>query len=89
MAKMKKTIWSPKMCELCDKRYIFNDHHLKPLTKTDETIQTCGGCHMYVHILFTNEELDKKFNTLEKLKKEFEIRMRKKNYEIRMNTRYW
>jgi hypothetical protein len=81
MGKRLHTSWSPKLCSFCGKKYIYNDHHLKPLTKNSGIVSSCEKCHVDIHRLFTNEELDEKFNTVELLKKELEIR-KKQDHKI-------
>jgi hypothetical protein len=75
MKRKLNTAWSPILCSFCRKNYVTNDHHLKPLTGTDKEIApSCFKCHNDIHKLFTNEELDEIYNTVEILKKELEKR---------------
>jgi hypothetical protein len=85
MGRRLHTSWSPKPCSFCEKKFIFNDHHLKPLTENDEIAPSCEKCHIDIHRLFTNEELDGKFNNVESLKKELEAR--RKNYERKIQNK--
>lgn len=42
-------------------------HHLKPESLGD-TISICQECHSAIHTLFTNQELEQKFNTVAALR---------------------
>jgi len=61
-------------CPICNRtppttEYI-EKHHLTPKSrggKEKETLLICVDCGDQIHKLFTNKELDKEFNTLEKL----------------------
>lgn len=59
-------------CQLCDRelgdQYI-DEHHLIPKTfGGKETEKIHKICHMQIHILWTEKELQKEFNTWEKIK---------------------
>ena len=58
-------------CELCKREVEFlSRHHLIPKSrggKGGETIKLCLSCKDQIHRLFTNKELDKEYNTIEKL----------------------
>ena len=61
------------ICPLCT-RVVPNDsrhkHHLIPRSKKGKhkgTILLCASCGYMVHKLFTNKDLAKKYNTVEKL----------------------
>lgn len=63
------------ICELCgregDDKY-FEKHHLFPVKtrrQTEETITVCTTCADEIHLLFTNQELQSKYHTLESLSK--------------------
>ena len=61
-------------CPLC-KREVekLTRHHLRPNglnhPKGQEKALICLDCHRRIHILYSNEDLREKYNTLEKLKK--------------------
>ena len=59
-------------CELCGRRVAFvTKHHLIPKQKGGRgtpTVNLCQPCHTTLHHTFTNKELAKQFNTIEKLK---------------------
>lgn len=65
-------------CELCDRDLkSLTVHHLVPRQavkrkKADPgpTVNICSACHRQIHSLFTNKQLAKELNTLEKLKDE-------------------
>lgn len=56
------------------------DHHLVPRARhnkkvkrelgkdRNETADTCRPCHSQIHNLFTEKELEREYNTIEKLK---------------------
>ena len=58
-------------CQLCKREgddECFEKHHLTPKSrKGRETIIVCRSCGDQLHKLFSNKELEKKFNTLDKL----------------------
>lgn len=62
-------------CQLCFRSPIdTEEHHLIPKSKGGErTVSICSSCHRRIHSLFTNGELARKLNTLEKLRKMPEI----------------
>jgi hypothetical protein len=50
-------------------------HHLKPHSKdSKDTIQVCCDCGDQLHILFTNNELRDKYNTVEALRSNERVR---------------
>ena len=67
-------------CALCEREVKKTTvHHLTPkqkdrrrtrdkLADDDYTIELCRACHKQIHSLFTNNELKRDHNTLEKLK---------------------
>ena len=67
-----------RKCELCDRNHeSLTVHHLVPRQavkrkKADPgpTVDICSACHRQIHTLFTNQQLAKSFNTLEKLQSE-------------------
>jgi hypothetical protein len=64
-------------CLICDrdtpKNYL-EKHHLIPAAKKGkETILVCCDCADQIHILFTNKELQTKYNTLDSLRKSEKI----------------
>ena len=67
------------MCELCERDVLkegSEKHHLIPgkrkwkkiRRKDIKTIRVCWNCADQIHKLFTNSELRREYNTLEKLK---------------------
>jgi hypothetical protein len=56
------------ICQICQRKapdsYLEN-HHLIPGLKKGPTIKVCCGCGDQLHHLYTNKELEKRFNTLE------------------------
>ncbi len=58
-------------CELCSREVErLTRHHLIPKQRggrNKETVMFCVACKDQVHRLFTNKELDREYNTLEKL----------------------
>jgi len=64
-------------CPICERltptNYI-EKHHLVPKSKKGkETEQVCINCGDMVHKLFTNKELEKEYNSIEKIKAHPEI----------------
>ena len=59
-----------KDCPLCNRiMYHASDHHLIPKTRggKDETVTICNDCHQAIHSLFSNKELENKYNTVDSL----------------------
>ena len=58
-------------CSLCKREgdaFYFEKHHLTPKSrKGRETIDVCKSCGDAIHQFCTIKELEKKYNTLEKL----------------------
>jgi hypothetical protein len=70
-----------KPCELCGLDGLrLTDHHLIPRARhnkkvrrdhgeeRNKTADTCRPCHDQLHKLFTEKELERQYNTIEKLK---------------------
>ena len=61
-------------CPLCDREYentfSLSQHHLIPKCrdKKGQKVAICCDCHHQIHALFTEKELEKKYNTVEELK---------------------
>lgn len=59
-------------CALCERHTpweYLEKHHTTPKSrKGKETVWVCCDCGNQVHKLFTNKELERQFNTVEKLK---------------------
>lgn len=59
------------LCQICKREVeYYEKHHLYPIKtrrKSEETIIVCNSCGDNIHLLFTNNELQKEYNTLEKL----------------------
>lgn len=62
----------PKLyCPIClheyDRRQL-TKHHLVPKSrKGRETVLICAACHKQIHVVFTEKQLERQFNTIEKL----------------------
>lgn len=58
------------LCERCFPDKSFTEkHHLTPKSRGGKiTVRLCSDCADQIHILFTNKELEKKFNSIEALK---------------------
>jgi len=58
------------LCELC-KRDVpaLTRHHLVPVTRGTDgvVVMVCGDCHSAIHKFFSNKELERAYNTLDKL----------------------
>ena len=65
-------------CQLCDRKLEkLTVHHLVPRQAVKrkqadpgETIDICSACHRQIHSLYSNKELAKNLNTIEKLQAE-------------------
>ena len=63
-------------CKLCRRAVEkLTEHHLTPRSKLKKgertpTIWICSACHRQIHALFSNDELAREFNTVEKLRGE-------------------
>jgi hypothetical protein len=68
-------------CELCEiEEMMLTSHHLTPRMRhnkrvkrdlgkeRNKTADLCGPCHSQLHRLFTEKELERDLNTIEKLK---------------------
>lgn len=68
------------ICALCGRDVrALTEHHLVPRSKGKKgqalpTVLICSACHRQLHVLFTNEELARDFNTLEKLRENEAVR---------------
>ena len=75
------------VCELCEMDGMWlTDHHLVPRARHNrkvkrdlgeerhKTADTCRPCHKQLHLLFTEKELEREYNTIEKLKAHPEVR---------------
>jgi hypothetical protein len=65
---------SPNTCALCDRdlAHPFNRHHLLPVSeggKGTATILLHKICHDKIHAVFTEKELKRYYNTIERLQK--------------------
>ncbi len=65
------------ICPLCDRnipKTQIDAHHLVPKShRATETVMLHRICHRQIHALFTETELARQFNTIEKLKSHEEI----------------
>ena len=73
---------SLEICEICWRQEKLTRHHLVPLTRLRHErrkngkfdvnkvviAQTCQPCHDKVHSLFSEKELEKDYNTIEKIR---------------------
>jgi len=69
---------NPDICPLCGRPLAgpFNKHHLLPLSKGGkgtETVMLHKICHDKIHAVFTEMELKKYYNTIERLQQNEEI----------------
>lgn len=57
----------PDPCPICGRpNYHPSDHHMVPKSRGGRTTKTiCADCHRSIHSLFTNKELEEKYNTPE------------------------
>jgi len=59
------------ICDLCEREVeTLTKHHLKPKARggsKGDTIDVCLSCKDMIHQLISNKELDRKYDTLEKL----------------------
>lgn len=64
------------ICDICERENLpLVRHHLIPKSKHGRAvIKVCKPCGKQVHALFTNLELERRYNTLEKLKRAPEMR---------------
>jgi hypothetical protein len=68
-------------CPLCGQIGGLTKHHLVPKSQVKaagtlhQSARICSDCHIDIHHIFTNEELAAKYNTLERLKEEYELRL--------------
>jgi 5-methylcytosine-specific restriction endonuclease McrA len=64
------------ICALCGREVdVLTEHHLKPRSRlkkkeTTQIIKICSACHRQLHALFTNAELAKGFDSVERLRDE-------------------
>ncbi|MEM8673971.1 MAG: HNH endonuclease [Cyanobacteria bacterium P01_G01_bin.67] len=69
-------------CQLCDRNVNqLTVHHLIPRqtvkrkqADSGSTIEICSSCHRQIHVFYSNLELARNFNTLDKLKSEPKMR---------------
>jgi 5-methylcytosine-specific restriction endonuclease McrA len=77
-------------CELCSRKSVdLTRHHLIPRTRhsnkksrqlysrekaATRLAMLCRACHQYVHTLLTEKELERGFNTIDRLREHPEIR---------------
>ncbi len=69
-------------CQLCDREVKqLTVHHLVPRqtvkrkqAESGETIDICSPCHRQIHTLYSNLELAKHLNTIDKLQSEPKMR---------------
>ncbi len=57
-------------CPLCERPMVnsYDDHHLVPKSrKGKETVRIHRICHRKIHSTFTEKELERNYNTIEKL----------------------
>lgn len=64
------------VCALCGRDVpALTEHHLKPRSKGRRgevlpTAMICSACHRQLHALFTNDELAREYDSVEKLRAE-------------------
>ena len=58
-------------CPLCKREMVYKrKHHLVPISrggKHDVKVLVCEDCHSSIHSLFSNKELERKYNSAEAL----------------------
>ncbi|MEO1803081.1 MAG: hypothetical protein AAFR62_22160, partial [Cyanobacteria bacterium J06629_2] len=72
----------PMLCQLCDRDLKkLTAHHLVPRqtvkrrqAESAPTIDICAPCHRQIHVLYSNLELARDLNTVDKLKSEPKMR---------------
>ena len=61
----------PIRCPICRNRYRpaeMSRHHLVPKSRRGrETVWLCRHCHRQIHALFTEKELERRYDTIDKL----------------------
>lgn len=59
----------PDPCPLCGRpNYHPTDHHMVPKCRGGKVTKTlCRDCHKAIHATFTNKQLEREYNTVEKL----------------------
>jgi 5-methylcytosine-specific restriction endonuclease McrA len=74
-------------CALCGREERLTRHHLIPRTRhrnkrnkrefdretVKETIGLCQPCHSQIHTLFTEKELEREWNTIEKIRSDPDV----------------
>jgi hypothetical protein len=63
-------------CALCATAYGHTRHHLIPKSrdpKAGKIAKICRPCHSMIHAIFTNQQLEKDYNTIEKLLQHLDI----------------
>ena len=70
-----------KVCGICGaklQRWEVTRHHLRPKALNKHTkgpkVVMCHPCHTHIHKMFSLEDLDSKFNTVEKLRSAILVR---------------
>lgn len=69
-------------CQLCDREVPqLTAHHLVPRqtvkrkqAQSGATVDICSPCHRQIHLLYSNLELARQLNTIDKLKSEPKMR---------------
>lgn len=62
------------VCPICTVGEANSKHHVIPAARGGkEKIEICRPCHQKIHSLFTNKQLEKQYNTIEKLIEQSEI----------------
>ena len=63
---------SRSLCPVCDRQPLavsMTRHHVVPKSKGGrETESICRTCHRQLHLVFTNNELEREVNTIEKIR---------------------
>ena len=62
-------IMNPDPCPICGRpNFHPSDHHLVPKSRGGkDTLTICRDCHHAAHLLFSNKELERTYNTVEAL----------------------
>lgn len=66
---IKELVNTPDPCPLCERpNYRPTNHHLVPRSRGGKVTATlCADCHRAIHVVFTNKELEREYNTVDAL----------------------
>ena len=84
------------VCPLCERDVAkVSNHHLVPKCRggtVDNTVPICNDCHNAIHSFFSNKQLEKEFNSVDKLLNDEKFLkhlkwLKKQNPEKNFNTK--